>query len=180
MTYTRNQARALCTAAEYQLFEASLDRKQHTLARLQSKIARTRQLRDKYRDLYKRQRIANRTRTGNRKGNRLDSNARTEQKAHLFDEVLKRFEQLAKQARALEHAPPKAKAAAKKKAKTRVAAKEPRLTKTHKAGISEGFVSEAALSADRRKHSRNTRSKTLTAHARAAGKRKQARRDSRG
>jgi hypothetical protein len=94
MAFNRNHARRLCTDAEYALFTASLGDElgELTLAQLRSKIQRTRKLRDKYRDLLKRQRLANRARTGTKKGDRVDSNARTSDKAKLFDEALGRFE----------------------------------------------------------------------------------------
>ncbi len=94
MAYNRNHARALCNANELALFEASLadSIEAHSAAALRDKIKRARTLRDKYRDLYKRQRLATRDRTGTKKGVRSDSNARTDSKARLFDEVLKRFQ----------------------------------------------------------------------------------------
>lgn len=184
MTYQRTQARALCTKVEYQLFEASLGDQLKALApaRLQGKIRRARDLRNKYRDLLKRQRLANRTRTGSKKGNWLDSNARTAQKAELFGEVLERFEQrAAQQARALKRPAVKTKARAKAKAGTGPSAPaKPRAKKSGKPAVATAFVSEAARNADRRKLSRDKRSKTLHAHARAAGRRVEARRDSRG
>jgi hypothetical protein len=93
MAYNRNQARALCSDTEYRLFEASLADNigRHGPAALRSHVERARRLRDKYRDLHKRQRLATRARTGTKKGNAPERNARTEQKARLFDEVLGRF-----------------------------------------------------------------------------------------
>jgi hypothetical protein len=93
MAYNRNQARALCNDAEYRLFEASLAENigGHGPATLRSNVNRARRLRDKYRDLHQRQRLATRERTGTKKGNAPERNARTEQKARLFDEVLGRF-----------------------------------------------------------------------------------------
>ena len=94
MAYNRNHARALCTESEFRLFCASLSDEitAHTRAQLRSKIERSRKLRDKYRDLFKRQRLTNRKLTGSKKGHRLDSNARTGDKAKLFSEALARFE----------------------------------------------------------------------------------------
>jgi len=94
MAYNRNHARALCSESEFKLFTASLadEITAHTPAQLRSKIERTRKLRDKYRDLFKRQRLSNRERTGSKKGDRPDSNARTEDKVKLFSEALGRFE----------------------------------------------------------------------------------------
>jgi hypothetical protein len=85
MAFNRNHARPLCTDAEYKLFTASLADEIGTLTpvQLRGKIQRARKLRDKYRDLEKRQRLANRARTGTKKGNRPETNARTADKAKL-------------------------------------------------------------------------------------------------
>lgn len=187
MAYQRTSARTLCTKVEYQLFEASLGKQIEALtpARLQGKIRRARDLRNKYRDLYKRQRLADRARTGSKKGAKPGSNARTEQKAQLYAEVLERFEQRAKQlasARQLQTARVSAKTtlARVKAGKRAKAPARPRAKKkARKTAGTTTFVSEAAHSADRRKLSRDTRSKTLHAHARSAGRRVQARRDNR-
>lgn len=94
MAFNRRQARPLCTDTEYALFTASLADAitDLTPAQLRSKLERARRARDKYRDLVKRQRLANRTRTGTNKGNRPETNARTAEKAQLFAEALARFE----------------------------------------------------------------------------------------
>ncbi|MEI2419388.1 hypothetical protein V6O07_03875, partial [Arthrospira platensis SPKY2] len=94
MAFNRNHARPLCSDAEYQLFAASLADEIGTLTpvQLRGKIQRARKLRDKYRDLEKRQRLANRARTGTKKGDRPQTNVRTADKAKLFGEVLERFE----------------------------------------------------------------------------------------
>jgi hypothetical protein len=94
MAYNRNHARALCNATELALFEASLadNITAHSSSQVRDRIKRARALRDKYRDLYKRQRLAARERTGTKKGVRSDSNARTQSKARLFEEVLARYQ----------------------------------------------------------------------------------------
>lgn len=188
MAYNRNHARALCTAAEYDLFAASLSDgiKSLTPARLKAKLERARKLRDKYRDLLKRQRLANRARTGTKKGARPDSNARTADKAKLFGEVLERFSARAKLVAA---AGKRAQATAARKAATaRVAAKKkatrgPRKARSAKARSQDasqaGYVSEAAQAASRRAKLGKTRTKAIQGHVRAAGKRNQARRDGR-
>ena len=104
MAYNRSHARVLCTKSEYELFAASLSDniRKLTPARLRAKIDRTRRLRDKYRDLYKRQRLATRARTGTKKGNMTDSNTRTEEKAKLFAEALDRLTARADQLAAAE------------------------------------------------------------------------------
>ncbi len=195
MAYNRNHARALCTAAEYELFEASLaDRiSELTTARLKSKLERARKLRDKYRDLHKRQRLASRQRTGTKKGDRAGaSNERTEKKATLFAETLKRFtDQLEKREAAEKRAA--AAAARKTAAAERLAAKRKpargparsRSPKASAAGAAQqsapatGFVSEAAKAQSRKARGQNTRAKAVQGHVRATGKRTQARRDRR-
>jgi hypothetical protein len=85
------KARALCTAAEFELVAASGGKALAALgeARLKSKITRARALRDKYRDLHRRQRLE--ARRPGAKPARADANARTASKAELFEQVLARF-----------------------------------------------------------------------------------------
>jgi hypothetical protein len=97
MAYNRTQAQKLLTAAEYELFEASLAETLAALnaAQLKSSITRTRRLRDKQRDLHQRQRLASRDASGNKSGKSGVANARTAQKAQALDEALARFEKRA-------------------------------------------------------------------------------------
>ena len=94
MPYNRRTARALLTAAEFDLFASSLDERMagFGVPQLTRRIARSRQLRDKYRDLYRRQAVATRARTGSTRGTSGVANQRTAQKATLFGELLARFE----------------------------------------------------------------------------------------
>jgi len=196
MSVNVNQARALCTTTEFALYEASRPEnvKQHSPAMLKSKIRRARAVRDKYQDLYKRQRLSTRARTGSKKGNFPERNARTEQKAKLFAEVLERLQkqddrlsaaaakaEAKAKARSKAQASAKAKAPAKKKApaKTRARAKAAPASKKAAAKRKAGYVSGAAASANQRQQLRKTRSKAVAGHTRSAGKRSQARRDSR-
>lgn len=195
MAYNRNQARTLCTAAEYELFESSLSDRigELTPARLRSKLERARKLRDKYRDLHKRQRLASRQRTGTKKGDRAGgSNERTGQKATLFAETLQRYtkqvEKLAAaEQRAAEAAARKA-AAAERASVRRKTARGPAKAGSPKAGArgaaaqaaaDTGFVSEGAKAQSRKARAQNTRARAVQGHVRAAGKRTQARRDRR-
>jgi len=93
MAYNRSHARTLCSPAEYALFAASLADRigELSVSQLKGKRERARKLRDKYRDLEKRQRLANRQRTGSKKGEGPGTNARTAEKAKLFTEALERF-----------------------------------------------------------------------------------------
>lgn len=99
MAYNRTQVRNLLSAAEFELFEASLadNLKMLTGARLRSRIGRARALRDKYQDLLRRQKIATRGRTGSKLGNTGVANQRTEQKMAVLAEALLRFEKRALQ-----------------------------------------------------------------------------------
>jgi hypothetical protein len=94
MTISLNNARRLCTKPEFELVEASkiVNMKQLTPARLQQKVGRARRLRDKYRDLAKRQRLEARGKQAPRKSRPSQGHENTERKAQLFQEVLERFE----------------------------------------------------------------------------------------
>ncbi len=83
MPNERATARKLLSSAEFELFEASRRDGICVLsaAELKRKVERTRRLRDKYRDLYKRQRLAMRDLTGTKRGNSGAANARTKEKA---------------------------------------------------------------------------------------------------
>ncbi len=89
MTVNRRQARALTTGSEQKLVDASYPDAICTLSprALKWNIVRARKLRDKQRDLLQRQKLATRARTGTKVG----GNARTAQKAELFDQTLARF-----------------------------------------------------------------------------------------
>ncbi len=94
MPYNRSHVRGFLGASEITLFESSLreELKTHTPADLARRIVRTRKLRDKYRDLLRRQKLQTRARTGSKGGPSGNANARTDAKAAAFDEALKRFE----------------------------------------------------------------------------------------
>lgn len=94
MAYNRAQAQKLCNDSELQLVVASMADEvvKLTAAQLRSKITRARTLRDKNTDLFRRQTTATRSATNSKRGNTGVANQRTEQKARLFDETLKRLE----------------------------------------------------------------------------------------
>lgn len=124
MAYNRAQAQKLCNASELELFIASLGDEvtKLTAAQLRSKIARARTLRDKNADLFRRQTVATRSATGAKRGNTGVANVRTQQKANLFGETLKRFElRLAKVEGQMSKAAAKPGVARKKPAKAAVA-----------------------------------------------------------
>lgn len=94
MAYNRAQAQKLCNESELQLVIASMADEvvKLTAAQLRSKVARARTLRDKNTDLFRRQSAATRAATSAKRGSTGVANQRTEQKARLFDETLKRLE----------------------------------------------------------------------------------------
>lgn len=97
MATSITQARPLLTAAELELFDHSRASpiKALTVKQLAGKEKRVRALRDKYRDLYRRQTVEQRGKAGKRgKGtaSAVDVNVRTQRKADIMQEVLERFE----------------------------------------------------------------------------------------
>ncbi len=94
MAFNRIQAARLLSAAEMELFKASLsDRLPQLDARqLRSAVQRTRTLRDKSQDLLRRQRLASQQRSGHKDGARGVDNLRTAHKVQALSEALQRFE----------------------------------------------------------------------------------------
>lgn len=149
MPFNKAQLRSLCTAAEFSLAQKSLapDLGKLSAADLVKNIKRARALRDKNRDLYKRQTRAAGKGTG--------QNLRTSEKAQAFDQVLKAFEdQLAQ----LKQASPVSskKTAAKKTAAKKTAAKKPAKKPTAQARV-------AAKSARKKARAEKVKAKKSTA-----------------
>jgi hypothetical protein len=94
MAISRTTAQRLCTKPEFELVEASFAPHVKTLspARLRQKVARTRRLRDKYRDLARRQRLEARGKRSPQRARPAQGHDNTDRKATLFQEVLDRFE----------------------------------------------------------------------------------------
>ena len=94
MAYTLTQARPLLNTAELELFDHSRAEpiKALTAAHLAAKVKSARTLRDKYRDLYRRQAVATRGEDAAHRSATGTDNERTQQKADIFQEVLERFE----------------------------------------------------------------------------------------
>ena len=95
MAYTITQARPLLNAAELELFDQSRAEpiKSLTLARLRGKVTKARTLRDKYRDLFRRQTVSVRSAPTNKGRSPVGAdNERTQRKADILQEVLGRFE----------------------------------------------------------------------------------------
>jgi hypothetical protein len=212
MPYNRTAASKLLTASELALFDAgrrdaigSLDERT-----LKSKVERTRRLRDKYRDLARRQRLATRERTGTKRGTASrEANARTAEKETLFAELLVRFETRlagmegrAPRTRPTKRTPPAAARKAPSKAPRRAAGKsgtgnapaetfgkEPRSPKAAAEKIGTGapagkrateFMSSRAKGLDTERQRHKSRGTAIQAHLRSQGRRSQAKRDSRG
>jgi len=94
MAYQRTQAQKLLTVAELALFDAGRTTEIGKLSKseLRSKLERSRKLRDKYRDLYRRQRLAVRNVSGTKAGAKGDANRRTQEKEEILAESVARFE----------------------------------------------------------------------------------------
>lgn len=152
MNYSARQVRELTSKSEWELVSASYQGAIGQLSEkaLRSNIERTRRLRDKNRDLYRRQQIASRKRSGANPASHAPSNARTGQKAQIFDETLSRFTKRLDAMKSSKGPKPPARRPAKKSG-------------------------QAAL----RQKARSPRMKAIQAHVGSRGRRKQARRDSR-
>lgn len=212
MAYTLTQARTLLSANELALFDASRAQpiKALTPARLRGKVTRARALRDKYRDLYRRQTVSTRAAPAGRRSAVGGDNERTQRKAELFAEVLTRFEErlqrleadAAKAQAKAKPAPPIAlKAAVAKALKTKTAkaavprqpaqkatrsakapaAKRPASTAKKTASATAAAHLDVAPAAERRNPLRQ-RSDNLAihAHSKSQARRAQGKRDSQG
>jgi len=191
MPNERATARKLLSSAEFELFEASRRDGICVLsaAELKRKVERTRRLRDKHRDLYKRQRLAMRDLTGTKRSNSGAANARTKEKAAIFQDLLTRFQ--ARYDRMTAAPKASAKKAPRKVTNRAGTARGPRRSVSAKAPApmaaaagspigSGGFMSPRAKQAQVRMQMHKTRGVTINAHGRAQGRRNQAKRDGRG
>jgi hypothetical protein len=148
MAISTQKAKALCTATEFQLVQASTPQRAKSLtpSQLKQKIDRARKLRDKYRDLAKKQRgeaRGKRKPTGTRPAK---GNERTVEKAQLFQETLGRFQEAdqrvtASTVKATRKAATKSKTAKKAAAKSKTA-KKTGATKTAKRAQRETSVAQ--------------------------------------
>jgi len=175
----RTEARRLSSRREWDLILSSLppSLKAHSAARLKSKISRARNLRDKYQDLYRRQKIASRSRMTGTPYERL--NVRTFRKKQMFGEAITRLRQQL------------ARVSAPARTSTRVSRRKSKTTRA-----ASVYSRRARLANDRRKTSLKSRAaspelpKTMKlraagyrrrqTHVAASGRRRQARRDSEG
>jgi hypothetical protein len=94
MPISRVTAMRLCTKPEFELVQASFPAslKHLTPGRLRQKVDRSRKLRDKYRDLARRQRLEARGKRAPQRSRPAQGHENTVRKAELFQEVLDRFE----------------------------------------------------------------------------------------
>lgn len=202
MAYNRSHARALLTDDELALFNASLADAIGALtpAELKRHLDRARRARDKYRDLFQRQRIETRERSGTKSGKSGVANQRTEQKAKLLDEALGRFQKhldlLAEReaaaqrrasaknaarvraAQAGKAAPAKAKPARARATEPEAAGGPPRVARSSKARAPMPEDTPGKPPAAKRQMGK-ARSATVKGSISAAGRRAQAKRDQR-
>ncbi len=185
MPYNRIAAKKLLNASELELFDAGRRDEIGALGttQLHAKIERTRRLRDKHRDLYRRQRVSTRARTGTKTGARGDANLRTRQKEELFGELLARFEKRLAQIEAVERRAQlqavKRERRATKSAAKRASAAPARAAKPAVPKVRTGFMSTAAKSADTRCRLVQTGRLAVHAHMSSRGRRNQTKRDRR-
>jgi hypothetical protein len=198
MTLSRSSAARLCTAQELELVEASHPSraKQLSPARLRQKVSRSRKLRDKYRDLAKRQRLEARGKRDPRSARPARGHENTDRKVRLFQETIERFETALKyaskrEAQATGERKPAAKKAGAKKAGAKKAGAKKAGAKKAAVGsapakgkakpAAPGRPGAAARKGARRPpdSAQQAQGRTGRAHDRASTARSQSRRDSR-
>lgn len=209
MSITKSHILKLCTLAEARLAEESLPSKINKLSvpDLQNNIKRMRRLRDKQRDLYRRQTLKARLQGKISGAKPLGLNARTKEKAVFFEKVLAVFEERVSFLRQKTKTTEPKTAAREKKFKPLVqgrvttratnkkpAAPEPKktsvITPSSKSnlramkknappkGVGAGaYVSMGAKAASQRSQLQQSRSKPIQGHIMSAGRRAQAKRD---
>jgi hypothetical protein len=171
MAISRSSAARLCTAQELELVEAShpSTAKHLSPARLRQKVSRSRKLRDKYRDLSKRQRLEARGKRDPRSARPARGHENTDRKVRLFQETLERFETALKYV--------------SKRESHATGAQTPTTKKTgaKKAGAKKNSPVASQTTLRQRKDAGTTAfGKTLRARGRAANQRNQKRQDNRG
>ncbi|MBK9244553.1 MAG: hypothetical protein IPM30_06795 [Burkholderiales bacterium] len=195
MKLNLRSARTLCTAKELELVMAGSREGLRALseARLKLKVVRARNLRDKYRDLLRRQRLA--ARRPGAKPARDDANARTESKVALFEQTLARFVDRLAQVQAAAKKPVGKKPVARKAVAKKAAASKPAAPKVQRSAKApapitplaptvqpppaRGFVSDKAAQSARNVRLKSINARNVQAHVSARGRRNQAKRDSR-
>jgi hypothetical protein len=94
MQITRAKAVALLNKGEMQLYDDSRHNpvRKFGVSQLDSRITRARSVRDRARDLVRRQKLASRENTGNKRGTSGAANQRSADKVEILADILKRFE----------------------------------------------------------------------------------------
>jgi hypothetical protein len=175
------RAAQLCTARELSLVSAARSDEiaRLTPERLKVKLSLSRDLRDKFRDLSRRQRRESRGTVPPRGVRPARGNARTEEKAALFEQLTKRFEvQLVK----LDEERRRAEAREERAARARAKRKTQRSRRSRSATSAARPRKKAALHASMLQKQAKLRRSHMTrakAHSRSQNRRRQARRDAR-
>lgn len=94
MQITRAKATALLNKGEMQLYDDSRHNpvRKFSAAQLESRVKRARSARDRARDRVRRQKLASRDRTGDKRGTSGTANRRSADKVEILADILKRFE----------------------------------------------------------------------------------------
>ncbi|MGY0632862.1 hypothetical protein ACW7G3_01735 [Luteimonas sp. A478] len=138
MQITRAKAVALLNKGEMQLYDDSRHNpvRKFSVSQLDSRITRARSIRDRARDLVRRQKLASREITGSKRGTSGAANQRSADKVEILADILKRFETQLTQAKKDARASAKDTATSTRKAvkkATKTAAKSPARTVAKKA-----------------------------------------------
>lgn len=157
MTFARAQAESLLNQAETGLYN---DSRINSLRRLQVKeidkrIERARKARDRARDLLKKQKLASRANSGSKRGASGKDNERSQRKADLLADILKRFEDQRKIARQEE----KAKGASSKKSARKATKKSAKKTAKRAANKSLKKATKTAVKKSGKKAAKKTAAK---------------------
>ena len=94
MQITRAKAVALLNKGEMQLYDDSRHNpiRKFSVSQLESRITRARGVRDRARDLVRRQKLSSRQQTGSKRGTSGNANQRSKDKVEILADILKRFE----------------------------------------------------------------------------------------
>lgn len=94
MQITRAKAVALLNKGEMQLYDDSRHNpiRKFSISQLESRITRARGVRDRARDLVRRQKLSSRQQTGSKRGTSGNANQRSKDKVEILADILKRFE----------------------------------------------------------------------------------------
>jgi hypothetical protein len=176
MALMRVRDRKLFTAAEWALLRSSAPSriKALTAARLKDLIGRARRMTDKYRDLARRQLRDRKRRTG--MGTFPERQARTQRKARLLGEAAGRFETCLKRLERGVRRTPRLPARPPRPARPATAVQREALRREQQR---RQAAAQGARAVGVTKQFQQSRLRTIQAHLRSAGKRRQGRRDSR-